>query len=118
MALALVAITVDCGDAAKLAEFWAAALGRPVEPGATPERAAVAPDDSGATGPRLAFQQVPEPKSVKNRLHLDLVANTFEAESQRLVALGASPIRDMSRGSARWTTFGDPEGNEFDLIAG
>jgi hypothetical protein len=51
-------------------------------------------------------------------LHLDLISNTFEAESQRLVALGASRIRDVAHGSARWTTFADPEGNEFDLIAG
>ena len=102
----------------KLAAFWAAALGRPVDPGATPESAAIAPGDSGATGPRLSFHQVPEPKSVKNRPHLDLISNTFEAESQRLVALGASRIRDVTQGSARWTTFADPEGNEFDLIAG
>jgi hypothetical protein len=118
MAPALLALSIDCGDAGKLATFWAAALGRPVDPGATPESAAVAPSDSGATGPRLLFHQVPEPKSVKNRLHLDLISNTFEAESQRLVALGASRIRDVAHGSARWTTFADPEGNEFDLIAG
>jgi predicted enzyme related to lactoylglutathione lyase len=118
MTLALLALSIDCGDAGKLAAFWAAALGRPVDPDATPESAAIAPDDSGVTGPRLSFHQVPEPKSVKNRLHLDLISNTFEAESQRLVTLGASRIRDVTQGSARWTTFADPEGNEFDLIAG
>jgi hypothetical protein len=118
MAPALLALSIDCGDAGQLATFWAAALGRPVDPGATPESAAIAPSDSGATGPRLLFHQVPEPKSVKNRLHLDLISNTFEAESQRLVALGASRIRDVAHGSARWTTFADPEGNEFDFIAG
>jgi predicted enzyme related to lactoylglutathione lyase len=118
MALALSALSVDCGDAGKLAAFWAAALGRLVEPGAASESAAIAPDDSGATGPRLLFHQVPEPKIVKNRLHIDLVSDAFEAESQRLVALGASRIRDVTKGSNRWTTFADPEGNEFDLIAG
>jgi Glyoxalase-like domain len=118
MALALLALSIDCGDAGKLATFWAAVLGRPVDPGATPESAAITPADSGVTGPRLLFHQVPEPKSVKNRLHLDLISNTFEAESQRLVALGASRIRDVTKGSLRWTTFADPEGNEFDLIAG
>lgn len=90
MALALLALSIDCGDAGKLAAFWAAALGRPVDPGATPESAAIAPGDSGVTSPRLLFHQVPEPKSVKNRLHLDLIGNTFEAESQRLAALGAT----------------------------
>ena len=115
MALALLALSIDCGDAAKLAAFWAAALGLPADPGARPESAAITP---GGTGPRLLFHQVPEPKTVKNRLHLDLISNTFEAESQRLAALGASWIRDATKGSARWTTFADPEGNEFDLIAG
>ncbi|WP_164836139.1 VOC family protein [Actinacidiphila soli] len=69
----------------------------------------------GAT-PRLSF--LPEPKSVKNRQHLDLISPTFEAESQRLVAFGASRIRDVNQGSPRWKTFADPQGNEFDLIAG
>jgi hypothetical protein len=55
---------------------------------------------------------------VKNRQHLDLISPTFEAESQRLVALGASRIRDVNQGSPRWKTFADPQGNEFDLIAG
>jgi len=118
MALALLALSIDCGNAGKLAAFWAAALSRPADPGATPESAAITPGDSGAPGPRLLFHQVPEPKTVKNRLHLDLISNTFEAESQRLVALGASRLRDVTKGSARWTTFADPEGNEFDLIAG
>jgi hypothetical protein len=66
----------------------------------------------------LAPHQVPEPKSAKNRLHPDLITTTFEAESQRLTALGTSRIRDITQDSARWTTFTDPEGNEFDLIAG
>jgi Glyoxalase-like domain len=118
MALALFALSIDCGDAGKLAAFWAAALGLLVEPGATPESAAISPDDSGTAFPRLLFHQVPEPKIVKNRLHVDLISNAFDTESRRLVALGASQIRDVTKGSARWTTFADPEGNEFDLIVG
>jgi hypothetical protein len=58
MALALLALSIDCGDAGQLAAFWAAALGRPADPGATPESAAIAPSDSGATGPRQLFQKV------------------------------------------------------------
>src|SRR5271167_1853143 len=87
-------------------------------PAGEPRTSAAAPTGVAAgIPPRLSFHHVPEPKSVKNRLHLDLISNTFEAESQRLVALGASRIRDVTQGSARWTTFADPEGNEFDLIA-
>jgi Glyoxalase-like domain len=114
MSNSVYSLSFDAADAANLARFWAAALGQEVSPGATTESAALDPD---GTSPRLSFHQVPEPKSVKNRLHLDLITTTFEAESQRLIALGASPIRDVTKGSARWTTFADPEGNEFDLIA-
>jgi hypothetical protein len=118
MPLEMFALSIDCGDAGQLAAFWAAALGREVEPGATPESAAIAPAEAGAAAPRLLFHQVPEPKTVKNRLHIDLISAAFEPESQRLVALGASRIRDVTKGSARWTTFADPEGNEFDVIVG
>lgn len=108
-------LSVDAADAEKLAHFWAEALGRDIAPGASTEFATLAPD---GTTPRLSFHQVPEPKSVKNRLHLDLISSTFETEAERLLALGATRIRDIEVGSARWTTFADPEGNEFDLIAG
>ncbi|WP_030800716.1 VOC family protein [Streptomyces sp. NRRL S-337] len=108
-------LSVDTADAEKLARFWAEVLGRDVASGASPEFATLDPDGAA---PRLSFHRVPEPKSVKNRLHLDLISPAFEAESQRLLALGASRIRDVTQSSARWTTFADPEGNEFDLIAG
>ncbi|MGP8304249.1 VOC family protein [Streptomyces inhibens] len=108
-------VSVDAANAEKLAHFWAEVLRQNVAPGASPEFATLAPDGDI---PRLSFHQVPEPKSVKNRLHFDLISPTFEAESQRLIALGASRIRDVTKGSARWTTFADPEDNEFDLIAG
>ena len=61
--------------------------------------------------------QVPEPKTVNNRLHLDLRTDRFEAESQRLTGLGATPIRAFEKPEIRWTTFADPKDNEFDLVA-
>lgn len=105
-------LSIDAADAEKLAHFWAQALGRDIDAGASTEFATI-----GST-PRLTFHQVPESKTVKNRLHLDLISAAFDAESQRLLALGATRVRDVEAGSARWTTFADPEGNEFDLIAG
>jgi Glyoxalase-like domain/F420H(2)-dependent quinone reductase len=54
---------------------------------------------------------------VKNRLHLDLLTDQFEAEGKRLTGLGATPLWDIEKPTARWTTFADPEGNEFDLVA-
>jgi hypothetical protein len=109
---------VDCADAVVLAGFWAAVLGRSVAPDATSQSAVVEADPGTGTAPRLGFHRVPEPKTVKNRLHLDLIASEFDTETQRLLDLGATRIRNVEQGGARWTTFADIEGNEFDLIAG
>src|ERR1700730_12207597 len=64
----LFAVTFDCADAAALARFWADVLGRQVSEGATSERAVLLPGDSDGdgSGPRITFNQVPEPKTVKN----------------------------------------------------
>jgi predicted enzyme related to lactoylglutathione lyase len=107
--------SIDCADPLSQAEFWSQVLGRPVNPGANGEDAAIDPT-SPSSGPRLAFHKVPEPKTVKNRLHLDLITEQFDWESKRLTDLGATPIRDIEKPAARWTTFADPEGNEFDLV--
>ena len=115
MSSSVFGLSIDCGDAAKLARFWADVLGSSVNSEPTPEFAAI---DAGNGAPRLAFHQVPEAKTLKNRLHLDLLSSQFGAESERLLTLGATRIRDVEHGGARWTTFADPEGNEFDLIAG
>jgi hypothetical protein len=113
----LFGISVDCTDAAAAAHFWGAVLGRQVADGATAENAVLVVNEP-SSGPRLAFHRVPEAKVVKNRLHLDLVSDRFSAEAERLVSLGAQKVRDFHEGKARWTTFADIEGNEFDLIAG
>lgn len=110
-------LSVDCGDAAALASFWSQVLGRPVNPGATAQNAAIDATES-APGPRLAFHQVPEGKTVKNRLHLDLVTPDYDAELARLAGLGATVINETDLGTVRWTTLADIEGNEFDLVAG
>jgi hypothetical protein len=117
MALEVLQLTIDCADAAAQANFWSAALGRPVSPGATIERARIDATDPATTGPRLSFVQVPEGKTVKNRLHLDLGTTDPAAEAERLLALGATRLWDVEKGELRWTTFADPEGNEFDVVA-
>jgi hypothetical protein len=111
------ALTVDCADPAALAEFWGKVLNRPVSPGATAENATLDATDS-ASGPRMFFQQVPEPKAVKNRLHLDLITERYDEEIERLTGLDAKRLNEVKLPKFRWTTFADPEGNEFDLIAG
>jgi hypothetical protein len=118
MSNSLFGIGVDCSDAAALARFWGAVLGREVAADATSENAVLLTDDETISGPRLAFHRVPEAKVVKNRLHLDLISDTFDAETERLLSLGARKLRDLQGDKSRWTTFADIEGNEFDLIAG
>jgi deazaflavin-dependent oxidoreductase (nitroreductase family) len=116
MTMSVIGLSIDCADPVLLAGFWSGVLGRPVNPGADAENAAI--DATGpASGPRLAFHKVPESKTVKNRLHLDLLTDQFEAESKRLTGLGATPLWGIEKPTARWTTFADPEGNEFDLVA-
>lgn len=117
MSINFFAASFDAGNAARAAAFWAAALNRQVAPGADEQDAVVEAGDPGS-GPRLAFHKVPEPKSVKNRFHPDLITSDYEGESERLTALGATKLNEVVRGTARWTTFADIEGNEFDLIAG
>lgn len=75
-------------------------------------------DERGAgTDRRILFQAVPEPKTVKNRVHLDLIVGPerLEAEVERLVALGASVVGVSDGEGGRWTLMTDPEGNEFDV---
>jgi predicted enzyme related to lactoylglutathione lyase len=110
-------LSYDAVDAERVARFWGAVLGREVADRASAENAVLVTGDIPTTGPRLAFHRVPEEKAVKNRLHFDLITSDVRAETDRLVALGATPMRTITEG-ATWTTFTDPEGNEFDLIAG
>jgi hypothetical protein len=113
----LFAVAFDCADAAALARFWADVLGRQIAENSTSEHAVLLAGD-GSSGPRVTFNRVPEPKTVKNRMHLDVISDTYDAETERLLSLGARRLRDIQRDKTRWTTFADIEGNEFDLIAG
>jgi predicted enzyme related to lactoylglutathione lyase len=114
----LLAISFDCADAAKLADFWAAAFSRSVAPGASVQSARVAVGDDASAGPLLLFHQVPEGKVVKNRVHVDLSTSDAAGETDRLLSLGATVLHVFEKdGRHRWTTFADPEGNEFDLVS-
>src|SRR6478672_7363492 len=100
-----VSISFDAHDAAKVAQFWADTLGRQLADGADAHNAVVLPGDITATGPRLAFHRVPEPKTVKNRVHLDLTTTELIAETDRLQHLGAVIVRDVSENGNHWITF-------------
>ncbi|MDQ0832758.1 hypothetical protein QF032_004602 [Streptomyces achromogenes] len=73
------------------------------------------PDSGTGLGRRLLFQRVPEAKTAKNRLHLDLHpgARRRAEEVTRLTALGASVLREVKEPSGEWVVMADPEGNEF-----
>jgi predicted enzyme related to lactoylglutathione lyase len=106
-------IAVDCEDPASLAEFWTAALGYEQLADDDPDEVLIIPRD--ASGPRFIFLKVPEGKSAKNRLHLDLRPEEQEAEVRRLTALGATEV-DIGQGDVTWVVMADPEGNEFCVL--
>src|SRR5258707_455208 len=89
-------IGFDTHDAALVGRFWAAALGRQLADGADADNSVVLAGDIATTGPRLAFHQVPEGKTVKNRVHLDLATTELDSEADRLQQLGATIVRDVS----------------------
>jgi hypothetical protein len=121
-------IVFDCEHPASLARFWAAVLdGYDVAPYDEAELARLralgieSPEDDptvlvewpGHT-PRFFFQQVPEHKTAKNRVHVDVQADgDLDAEVARLVELGAVVVADHDPDTGRFVTMRDPEGNEF-----
>jgi catechol 2,3-dioxygenase-like lactoylglutathione lyase family enzyme len=105
---------VDCNDAQRVGAFWAELLGMPLrsEPGGDEVEYWL---DFGPEGRDLLFLNVPEAKTVKNRLHLDLRPDDQEAEVQRALSLGATHI-DIGQGQQTWVVLADPEGNEFCIL--
>lgn len=106
-------VTVDCHDLPSQARFWAEVLDWKILYEADDEIVVGAHEHAL---PGLCFVPVPESKTVKNRLHLDLTPDDQEAEVARILALGARRI-DLGQGpGATWVTLADPEGNEFCVL--
>ncbi len=117
MTNSLFAITFDCADAAALARFWADVLGRQVAEDSTSEHAVLLPGDGDTSGPRITFNKVPEPKTVKNRLHLDVTSYDIEADTVRAVELGATVQGSVvTDDEGRFQVLLEPEGNEFCFV--
>ncbi len=137
-------VVFDCADPQRMTAFWSEAIGYQVQPPpegfatwddfltsiGVPEDAfnsASAIVDPAGSGPRIYFQQVPEHKTTKNRVHLDLnvgggretpveVRRTrVDAEAERLSAIGATTVRSYEENGEYWVAMLDLEGNEFDL---
>ena len=103
-------VVVDSSDPAAIAKFWAAVLEYRVIYSA-PDEVVIAKDEK--TYPGLIFVPVPEGKTVKNRLHIDIGAPEVDAEVARLTALGATVVRKVSEHGMQWTVMLDPESNAF-----
>jgi predicted enzyme related to lactoylglutathione lyase len=106
-------VVVDAEDPARLARWWAEALGYVI---VNEEPDEVEIRRSADELPGLLFTSVPEAKTVKNRLHLDLRPEDQEAEVERLVDMGARPA-DIGQHEVSWVVLADPEGNEFCVLA-
>ena len=108
-------IIVDCNDPRRVAEFWSQVLGWAIQDSdGLPWMS-----ETGAPFPDLllVFVPVPETKTGKNRVHLDVspIGCDRDEEVARLVALGATHV-DVGQGDAAWVVLADPEGNEFCVL--
>jgi predicted enzyme related to lactoylglutathione lyase len=116
MTTRIIALAFDCHDADSLAQFWRQALGYPAPTSwrDAHELSYVELKDEGR--PSLLFQPVPEGKSAKNRLHLDIAPadHDQDAEVTRLVSLGATAVANDP--DQHWVVLADPEGNEFCVL--
>ncbi len=137
-------VVFDCADPDRVATFWAQALGYKkqdppqgyaswidfLKAQGVPQdqwNSASAIVDPAGTGPRIYFQRVPEGKTVKNRVHLDLNVGggrgtppdeqrrRVDAEAERLVREGGRRLRAVEERGEYWVCMLDPEGNEFDV---
>ena len=107
-------VTLDCAQPQRLAQFWSAALGFAIGY-SSPHYVELNSPHQG--DPRILLIQVPEPRTTKNRMHIDLKTEDREAEVARLVALGANRVETHDEFGIVWTVMTDPEGNEFCIAA-
>jgi len=116
MTLSILNVTFDCADSAWVASFWGQATGWPASFDDMPGNPFWIVSETPETSPRLVFVQVPEQRTAKNRIHLDLMPSqgTQAEEMIRLESLGARVVDDR-RGAepGGWVVMADPEGNEF-----
>jgi hypothetical protein len=106
-------VTIDAHSPRALAEFWCHVLNYKIALD-QPDEVAIEPPGNDAA-PALVFVPVPEPKTIKNRVHLDLAPDDQAAEVDRLLALGAQRV-DIGQGEVPFVVMIDPEGNEFCVL--
>ena len=119
MVATLSTIVIDAHDVERLADFWCHVLGWSRTDDIEPDGAIEITDPARPGAVSVLFEPVPEPKAIKNRLHLDIrpVGVDQADELERLLALGARRA-DIGQGDQTWVVLSDPEGNEFCLLRG
>jgi hypothetical protein len=112
-------VVIDAGDRERLARFWSQALGWRITYQSPNEWAIEPPEGSSAVdlAPDILFVKVPERKTVKNRLHLDLRPRDQQAQVDRPIELGATRVNIGQPNDVSWVVMADPEGNEFCVLA-
>ena len=106
------AIMIDCNDMEAMVDFWGALLDLEV---ASRYPEFVFMTKVYGDGHNLGFQIVPEEKTIKNRVHLDLASPDREAVVERVIELGGTRLADHGDDAFKWTTCSDSQGNEFDV---
>jgi predicted enzyme related to lactoylglutathione lyase len=109
-------VAFDCADPFELAHFWAKVFDCSVDPELEPDTEEVVIEPPA--GSKLYFQRVPEPKMVKNRMHICLQPEVLrDQEVERIRALGATIVSDQREPDGTgWVVLADPEGNEFCVV--
>ena len=119
-------LAIDCADPDVLARFWCAVLDYEIQDGDDesvnigPPRMPEGPSHPGPVPPTLTFARVPEGKTIKNRLHLDINPSDRDQDEEvrRVLDLGARHADVGQTGDESWVCLADPEGNEFCILAG
>lgn len=117
MTTTTIGVTLDCNDIVRIARFWRDALGYEEAAAPTPDtefHGLGAPAGGGGLH-HLTLQQVVEPKSTKNRAHLDLFVDDLDGEVTRLIGMGAT-LTQEHHGHFETSVMADPEGNEFCVV--
>jgi predicted enzyme related to lactoylglutathione lyase len=104
-------VTFDCSEPRRMSAFWSEITGYQTVTAEDDFAALAAPDSRGVRG--ILFWRVPEPKTVKSRMHVDLASKDPEAAIARIVELGGQAVEHRAGHGASWTVMLDPEGNEF-----
>ena len=113
---ATIELVLDVAELDRMVDFYIEALGYERR-GSVGQYASISPP-KGESGVKVIFQRVDEPKTTKNRVHLDIHHPDIEAEAQRLESLGARRIRRYDESGTSWILLADPEDNELCVCQG